>query len=416
MAIKSPAPAAAPDLHATLLCLLLTCLLLAGHPVAAEPLPPDWPYDTDFDDDLLHVHPELNYTQHPDWVARWERDRLGAGAFTGAFGSSATDELLIDAHWALNPRLGEGGLRLRQDIVWEQRRHLPHDRLDLWLGLEQRLSGPWGVVVQATPAEDKEEIDLRLGGLWTSPDRTQYVQLLYLAEDITADEKDPRAPDTHDPARGVAWLVRLARGDWSMYSSGHWTGGHARRFPDPGASPELRAASRRSDDLVVRVRWRPAPRTHLELAWRQAEDAAARAYRGEATVYDRDYAGWYRTLSARGLVPLAPRWRLRAELHGLARRATVSGWRAMSYHRDEVLPGVWAEWSVGRDHWLELGYLGTFSRWQDAGLAERSGFADKVELAAVFNLGDGAGLKASLSHEVSLQRFGGASVRMVTGF
>ena len=402
-------------------CSLLACLvllppLLAGRPAAAGSLPPDWPYDTDFGNALLHLHPELNYTQHPEWLADWERSRLGEGWFRGAFGSSATDELLVDARWALNPRFTAKGLRLRQDIVWQQRRHLPHDRLDLWLGLEQRVHGPWGVVVQATPAEDKETIDLRLGGLWTSPDRTQYVQLLYLAEDFTADEKDPRQPATQDASRGVAWLVRLERGEWSLFSRGRWTGGYARRFPAAGASPTLRDESRRSDDLVVRVRWRPAPRTHLELTWRQAEDAAARRYRGDAARYDHAYAGWYRTMAARGLVPLSPRWRLRAELHGLARRATVSGWRAMVYHRDEVMPGLWAEWSVGTRHWIELGYLGTFHRWHDTGVAEPSGFTDKVELAAVFGLREGAGLKLSLSHEVSLERFGGASVRMVAGF
>jgi hypothetical protein len=399
-----------------LACLVVLPSLLAGRPATAGSLPPDWPYDTDFGNALLHLHPELNYSQHPEWLDDWERSRFGDGRFRGAFGSSATDELLIDARWTFNPRLTTTGLRLRQDIVWQQRRHLPHDRLDLWLGFEQRVHGPWGVVAQATPAEDKETIDLRFGGLWASPDRTQYVQLLYLAEDFTADEKDPRQPATRDASRGVAWLVRLERGEWSLFSRGRWTGGYARRYPDAGASPTLRDESRRSDALVVRVRWRPAPRTHLELAWRQAEDAAARRYRGDAARYDHAYAGWYRTMSARGLVPLSPRWRLRAELHGLARRATVSGWRAMVYHRDEVMPGLWAEWSVGTRHWIELGYLGTFHRWRDAGAAERSGFTDKVELAAVFGLRDGAGVKLSLSHEVSLERFGGASVRVVAGF
>lgn len=384
--------------------------------VAAVAQPPDWPYQTDFRDYLLHVHPELNYALHPDWLDDWERTRLGPGAFRGIFGSSATDELLVDAHWALNPVLAGGGLRLRQDIDWQERRHLPHDRLDLWLGLEQAVYGPLALVAQATPAEAKETIDLRLGGLWTNDDRTQYVQVLWLTEDLVRDEKDDRKPRTTDPSRGVAWALRLARGPWSVASEGRWTGGSARDYPDAAASPELLADARRDDFFAVRGRWRPDPRTHVEVAWQQAEQGEQRRYRDDGAAYDHDYSGWYRTFSVRTLTPLSPRWRVRAELHRLDRRATVSGWRAFAYHRDEVMPGLWAEWRAGQRQVIELGYLGTFYRWRYAGEDAASGFADKVELATVFRLDGNARLKLSLSHEVSLERFGGASVRLVTGF
>lgn len=378
--------------------------------------PPDWPYQTDFDDYLLHVHPELNYALHPDWLDDWERTRLGPGAFRGVFGSSATDELLVDAHWSLNPLLSSGGLRLRQDIVWQERRHLPHDRLDLWLGFEQRVHGGLALVAQATPAEAKETIDLRFGGLWATADRAQYVQVLWLAEDLVRDEKDDRKPSTTDTSRGVSWALRLARGPWSVASEGRWTGGAVRDYPDAAASPDLRGDARRDDHFVVRGRWRPGPRTHVEVAWQQAEQGERRHYRGDAAAYDHDYSGWYRNLSMRALVPLSTRWRARGELHRLDRRATVSGWRAFGYRRDEVLPGLWAEWQAGGGHTVELGYLGTFYHWRYAGEEPASGFADKVELATVFRLNGGARLKLSLSHEVSLERFGGASVRLVTGF
>ncbi|HOX25998.1 MAG TPA: hypothetical protein PLL30_09455 [Candidatus Krumholzibacteria bacterium] len=395
----------------------LAACLAAGVPVrwVAQAAEPAWPYEDGFTEDLLHVHPEVNYALHPDWLAAWERDRLGTGAFRGAFGSTATDELLVDAQWALDPELAPG-LRFRSDLLWQEQRHLPTERRDLWLGFEQRACRSIGVVVQVAPAEDKETIDLRLGGLWTAADRTSYVQVLYVLEDLVHDEKDERRGETLAAPRGVDWLLRLARGPWSLFSQGHWVRAFARTYPDPVRSPDLAAHDRAANDLAVRARWQPNARAQLELAWRQVEDAEARAYRGADSVHDHDYGGWYRVASARGVMPLGGRWRLRAELHDLRRRATASGWRAFAYRRTEIMPAVRAEWHWGGRHWIEVGYLGTRYRWRYDGEDERSGFADKVEMAVVCGLRGESVLEVSLSHEVSLDRFGGGSVRMVTRF
>ena len=391
-------------------------LILLAMTTAAMAVPPDWPYQTGFGDRLLHVHPELNYTQHPDWLDAWERGRLGAGEFLGNFGSTATDELLIDARWTLNPELTHGGLRFRNDIVWQEQRHLPTERLDIWLGLEQHVWRGFGVMAQVTVAEAKETIDLRVGGLWTSADRSRYVQLLYVAEDIVRDEKDDLEPQTERGAHGIDWLLRLVHGQWSFISEGHWSTGFDRKYPNHDASPELLRHEKVANNLDLRARWQPAPRAQLELSWRQAEDEEIRLYRGSATFYDHQYAGWYRVFGARGLLPVADRWRLRGELHRLDRRANADGWSTFVYHRDETLPGIWAEWGFGGTHWLELGYLATFYRWHEDGDVENTGYADKLELAVVLGFMNGAGLKVSLSHEVSLDQFGGASVRMFSPF
>jgi hypothetical protein len=61
---------------------MLVLLWLAAGPAAARQgddlaaLPPPFPYATDFDDHLLHVHPLVNYAPHPEWEAAWERRRL----------------------------------------------------------------------------------------------------------------------------------------------------------------------------------------------------------------------------------------------------------------------------------------------------------------------------------------------------
>jgi hypothetical protein len=404
-------------------------LLVASVPSLATTgttLPPPWPFTVDFGSYLLHVHPEVNYALHPDWLVVWERDRLGRGRMRGTFGSSATDELLVDVHWSLNPELHRD-LRLRQDIVWQERRHLPLDRLDIWLGLEQRVWRRLAVVAQATPAERKDTIDLRVGGLWTSPDRTRYVQLIYVLEDLIHDEKDRRNGETETSPLGVSWLVRLEHGPWTFYSEGQWVRRYARRYPDVLRSPDLAAQERASNDLTVRLRWRPQPRAALEAAWFQAEDAELQEFRDgvdwpRLSNYSYDYAGWYRLWSLRGLYPVAERWRLRGELHRLDRRATATGWQAFVYHRDEVMPALFAEWTWSRRRTVELGYLGTFYHWRRTDEdrrregEDRRGFADKVELALILGLRGEAAIKLSLSHEVSLERFGGGSVRLLTGF
>lgn len=405
---------------------LLWLLPLAAEAAAAAALPPPWPYTTDFDSYLLHVHPEVNYALPPQWLDVWERERLRAGCLRAVFGSSATDELLIDARWALNHEL-TCDLRLRQDIVWQERRHLPLDRLDIWLGLEQRVWRRLAVVVQTVLAERKEAIDLRLGWLWTSADRTRYAQLLYVLEDLIHDQKDGRGGVTETSPIGANWLARFERGPWALFTQGNWVRGFARRYPDSGRSPELVAHARMANELSVRLSWRPLADRGVEAAWFQAEDAERMEFRegpfaSGMSAFSYHYAGWYRLISLRGMHPLADRWRLRAECHQLHRRAAATGWRAFTYDRDEIMPAVFAEWAWSRRRAVELGYLGTFYRWRhrdhDRRLIPdtRRGFADKVELALILGLAGQAALKLSVSHEVSLERFGGGSVRLLADF
>jgi hypothetical protein len=388
-------------------------ILLAGASACLAGAAPDWPYDDGLDEPLLYLHPEVNYALHPEQQDTWERRRLGPGAMRLVLGSSATDELLIDTHWTMNPLLAGGGLRLRADLVWQEQRHLPAERQDVWFGLEQRVWRRWSVTAQLHPAEAKEEMDLRAGLTWASPDRERYVEVLYLAEDIVRDAKDDRRPVSGRSPRGVSWSGRLAHGAWSVYTEGRWAAGFSRRYPDSGASPDLAAWEGADNVLLVCGRCRPEPRTQVSLSWRHAEDRQRQTWREPDAAYSHDYVGWYRLLSARALVPLDGRWRLRCELHRVDRRVHADGWRPLAYRRRDIMPGLWVERRLGADHHLELGYLGSAYRWRRDEAAVRDDFADKVELAATFGLARGARLAISLSHEVSLERFGGASVRMV---
>lgn len=400
--------------------------LVVAAAAGAETIPPDWPFNSGFSSYLLHVHPEVNYRLSPDWLAVWERERIGDGFFRTAVGSSASDELLLDMHWTLNPELAPR-LRLRQDIVWLERRHLPADRLDIWLGLEWRVWRRAALVAQAVLAARKETIDLRLGWLLAGADRAQYVQLLLVLEDWIHDYKDRHQGVTDTLPMGLDWLVRLEHGPWTFFSEGRWVRGFARRYPDPWRSPVLASHRRAANEFVARVRWEPRPRSGFEAAWFQAEQAEARTYRnnpamGDMTLYDHDYAGWYRLVSLRAFMPVSEHWRLRGELHRLHRRAGAEGWRTFGYRRDETMPALFAEWSWSARRTVELGYMGTFCRWRHQDGARRilpenrRGYADKIELALVLGLTGDAALKLSLSHEVNQMRFGGGSVRLLTGF
>jgi len=390
---------------------LLLIMLLAPAALAA---PAEMPYYEGFNERLLHLHPEVNYALHPDWLGLWERDRLAGATFRGSFGSTHTKKMLVDARWALNSQVA-GGTWFRNDITWQEWRHLPNDDLSIMLGLEQHVWRGLAAVAQCMPTEAKENLDVELGLLWASSDRTRYLQLLYVMEDVVYDEKNERGGESIQPPRGLSWLLRLERGAWSLYSSGRQLKGYERVYPDPEIEPDIFSESGKSNHLETYLRWRPGPRTHVELSWRQYDDGAAQVAHWDP--YSYEYAGWYNTLAVRALYPLADRWRLRGELHRLKRRATVSGYGAFVYHRNEVMPAIFGEWSWGAGHTVELGYMGSFYDWDFEGedIVE-SGYADKVELALVLGLARESSLKFSLSHELSLQKFGGGNVRMITRF
>lgn len=380
-----------------------------------DQIPPPYPYDIDFDDHLLHIHPEVNYALHPERLAMWEERRLDGGGFIGTFGSSSVDELLIDARWALNHDLAEG-LRLRNDIVWQEQRHLPHERQQIWLGLEQLVWRGLAAVMQTVPAEDKEWLDLRVGGVWTSTDRRRYVQLLYRRDDLVHDQKSARGGTTHTTPAGLDWLARVEHGDWSLFTRGRWLAVADRTYDDPERAPVIARHRYASNEALVRWRWQPASGAQLELSWRLVEDAQARLYRGESAAYSHDFSGRYRTLGARGLLPLNERYRLRPELHHVMRRVAVTGWRPLRHGRDEWLPAIYLERRHGRRSRLELGYIGTSYDYTDTARGDDAGWGDKVELRAVVGLPNDSVLEFSLSHQATRGRFGGYNMRFATWF
>lgn len=391
---------------------LILVLVLAASPApAAEP---DWPYERDLRNRLLLLHPLVNYALHPDQRAAWERQRISGSAVLATIGSVHTEELLIDARWALNADLASG-LRLRNDLAWQEARHLPFRRRDTWLGLEASVAAGFAGVFQVQPAYDKEDLDLRLGFLWT-PDagRERYAQVLFVREDPVYAEKNPLGGRVEQAADGVDWLLRQASGSWTLTSTGRWRREFRREFPDPAPSPALARQRGRDNALDVRVAWSPGPRALVEAELALHETAAAQVHRDGA--YSHDYAGWLRHLALRGLLPLDERWRLRAELHHVSQRADATGWRAFGYRRDETMAALFGEWRWNGRHQVEAGYLEAWQEWRYEGEPASPGRADKVSVAVRFGLADDAALLMALSHEVDMRRFGGFNVQVYSAF
>lgn len=390
---------------------LIAIALTAVPTPAAEP---EWPFERDLRDHLLLLHPLANYAVHPDQRAAWERERIAGSAMLATFGSVHTEELLVDAQWAFNAELASR-LRLRGDIAWLESRHLPFARHDTWLGLEATAADGLAGVLQVQPAYDKENLDLRLGLLWTAgTDRSRYVQLLFVSEDLVYEEKNPLGGLVAQPATGIDWLVRQQSGRWTVTSQGHWRQGFARSFPDSALSPDIARASGSDNALAVRVACAFGPRASVEAALELNGTAAAETRRVASTSYD--YSGWLQHLSLCGLAPLDERWRLRAEFHGAAQRADATGWRAFGCRREETMAAVYGEWNWGGDHRLEAGYLNTWYEWRYAGEPASSGRADKISFAVRFGFTAEAALRLALSHELNLQRFGGFNVQVFAPF
>lgn len=393
----------------------LIALLVLG--LAAWPAPaaePGWPYERDLRNRLLLLHPLVNYALHPDQRTAWERQRIAGSAMFATIGSVHTEELLIDARWALNADLASG-LRLRNDLTWLETRHLPFRRRDTWLGLEASVAAGFAGVFQVQPAYDKEDLDLRFGVLWV-PDagRTRYAQVLYVREDPVYAQKNPVGGTVERPADGFDWLVRQESGRWTLTSTGRWRRQFVHRFPDPALSPGLARQSGRDNEADARLVWSPGPRASVEAELALHETAAAQVHRDGA--HSHDYTGWLQRLALRGLLPLDERWRLRAELHHVTQRADATGWRAFGYRREETMAALFGEWRWNGRHRVEAGYLEARSRWRYAGEPATSGRADKISLAVRFGFAADAALLLALSHEVDLQRFGGFNVQVHAPF
>jgi len=400
-----------------MLASLISGLVLVTVAPAACAQAPDWPYRSGFRESLLYVHPLVNYAAPPDRRDRWNAVRLGQGGLIGTFGSVSTDDLMVDARWSLAPEL-ERGLCFRAAIDWQELRHLPRDRLDVELGFEATVWHDLGVVATATPAADKEEVDLQLGGVWASTDRARYVQVRYVLDDVVHDEKNDRGAVTRTAPRGLDWLLRLSSGAWTVASEGRWLREFDRVFPDPQRSDGELQHRFADNQLTVRLLRRFAASGALvEASFLLAEHAEARTY--AAGAYDHDTSGWLRVLALRGLWPAAARWRLRGEVHRVDRRADGTGWRAFAYRREETIGAVFGQYCLGA-HRVELGYVGTVFRWDDVsaedGPASDHGYADKVMASLILGLARGSELQLSLSHEISDGDFGGASLQVLTVF
>lgn len=400
-----------PGIASNATAVLLAAVVSAAGPGSAHAAG-GGPAAQDFDSPLLFVHPLVNYALHPEWLAAWEQVRISRHAVLATFGSVSTDELGVDAAWTLNHELA-AGLWFRNDLLWRQTRHLDFERAELLLGLEKRLYGPLGAVVLCQPAHAKEDLDLQVGAIVASRDRRRYAQVVYVMDDLVFDKKNDAGARTLQPPHGLAWLARGERGDWSAYTEGRWLQRFERQYPDTARTPDLAAHDRQSGDLVMRLRRAPASGVHLEFSFACAKFLESHAYRDPAR--NDHYEGWIAQGGARSVLPLSSRWRLRAELHRLHRHAEARGVRVFDYRRTETIPALFGAWQWDRNE-VELGYMGTIHAWHYEGEAETAGYADKVEIALRCGLEGGSALQVSLSHEVSIERFGGANVQLLTLF
>jgi hypothetical protein len=393
-------------------CVVLLIALAMGFPGAACRGEPEAPEAISFYSPLLFLHPVVNYAIHPDWLDRWERGLLARPEILGNFGSVATDDLMVAVEWALNHELAKG-VWFRNDITWLQTRHSNRDVTNIYLGFEVRIWRGFAGVIQCQPAYDKEELDIRLGGMWANASRDRYVQLLYVREDLVYDEKNDKGGRTQKTPHGIAWLARLAGDRWSVFSRGRYSSGFAREFPDPAASPELFYHTQKSNDVTLRLRYAPGSRAGLEASYDCYTFDEEKQFRN--TAFDFVFGNEIRHGGVRILLPLNKRWRLRGEGHYVRQEAGAAKRSDYIYLRREGMPALFVELH-GQRYWIEAGYMGTFYKWEKSGENDESGYADKVKLGWVYSFKDGAHLQLSVSHEPSLSQFGGGSIQFLTQF
>lgn len=373
----------------------------------------DWGFDDEYRSPLLFLHPAADYAFNPEWTRQWEANLVRRSGVRITSGSVSTDELLTLAQVNLTEDLTHG-FRFLSTYDWFEGIHLDVAFRDLFFGLEKKVAGPVSVQGMIQPTSAKEDVDAVLGVLLTDAGRGQYLRLWIRFEDFVYEEKNDVGGRSVQEPVGPQWALRGTRGRWELVSEGRYLSASVRAFPDSSLAPGTEAFSRQYGASQTRVRYVRGERSFAEAGlahYRYRESGEGRSP-GSAFSYGNEILQG----TGRCLFGFAANWGGRAELHLLDQDADATGIRDYAYRRRDIMPAAFLRRFLGTDNMLELGYMGTFYDWtMDSRIPdedyEANGYADKLKLSWTYRFTADARLRASLSHEPNLSRFGGGNLQ-----
>ena len=391
---------------------VLAILLLGTSATAREPAT-DWVYEKPYRDQMLYLHALVNYSHDLQWQFDWERRRLADNSLRIKTGSVTSTELLTDVDLNINAELNEKwrfqgsyrrtGLRQRSEV--EER---------LLLGFEYSILKSSAVYLTVNPEYDKEFIDVAAGYTFYRDDRTQYVRVGILLEDINFEIKNDRGGVTEKDPIALQWLIRLGlANDWYLYSEGELGSGFERMFPDETTSPDISRHQRRTHKSQLRISRVEADGTAWS-AWVDWYDFNE-GMQFRQPEFDYEYKNSQLIIAAEHARVLRDRHRLRFLVHYVEQEADSRGFNEHNYDRSDVLGGAFYEYLWPKSS-ATIGYA--FGRPDIAFQApdpvenyNLDDYRDKLIVGWRYNFSNDAQIYLSVSHEVSAHGFGGGAVR-----
>lgn len=399
--------------------LLIPLALLLSSTAAAQR--PDGYFDFlhPYDDELLYVHPLINYAYDLQWQYEWERRQLSDNAIRVTNGSVAANRLLTDMSininqplndkWRFQGRFDRLGLRQRADSD-EQ----------LLLGLERFVFDASAIYLMINPQYEKEFMDIAFGYTFYKDSREQYVRVGVFFEDFTFDTKNDQGATSEQEQYALQWLVRLGLGnEWYLFSKGEVGNGFDRVFDNPAKSPIIAHHERRENSAQLRVsRFENNGRGWS--AWVEWYDFKE-AQQLRQSSFNYDYRNTQINVSVEHTRIVGERHRWRFLVHYIDQKARRLGYYAHEYDRTDILGGVFYEYLWPKSG-ATLAYafgkpdvdyrVASTTLVSPGDVVDLDEYGDKIIAGWRYDFSQNAQIRIMFSHEITHRGFGGGSMQL----
>jgi hypothetical protein len=376
-----------------------------------------WIFEDPYRDDLLYVHPLINYDYHPLWQNEWERNLLSNNGLRINVGSVTTYDLLGEGKLFINEDLSNGWGFLGYGN-WNATRHLNGEEKYLFLGLQRHIYKPISIFLTFHPAYDKEFIDAHLGITLSNKKQDQFIRIGLLFEDFLYDEKNSLDGISEQYPYGLQWVLGFGNKKWWIYSDGRLSNGFERFYPDKELSSFLDYHQQQINRFTAKLYHSFSQKWLMEIKFSYYQFEEIKLFSEKN--YDYTYDNKISDVSFQMLFSLNKNHRFRALTHFLQQRASSSGFSEHSYKRSDIMPALFYEFLISR-HIIELGVMGSRYDWQYQGNVENpdyseNKFVEKVKLGWSYKFNEKAQFQFSVSHVFSVFGFGGGNFQYMMFF
>ncbi len=377
-----------------------------------------WPFEDHYRDSMLYIHAVANYELHPTWREQWQINQYRQNMLRLNFASISMDDMLSDAHLAINEKLAPG-LWFRYFTKYYATRHRNEQEKYTTLGFEKSIYRSFSAFVYGNPHFEKEEIDIQYGLSLSSSNRRQYLRLAYIEVDPFWDAKNDQYSTSLEQPWGLLWETNVSVGKFRFFSRGRYDAGLSRAFLADSLARGLRAQYKKINDFFFALYYYTGSSSFIESSYSGYVFNEKKSFKeGDK---DYDYQNSIQLLKLAFVSRFYDRWRLRFGSHFVLQDARSKLYREHDYRRREIIPFLFVELSAGPGI-VEAGYMGAVLDWSYMGFDDNPNrythqeYVDKIKLAYTFHIKEKAYLQFAVSHVTAIWGFGGGNVQFWLDF